>query len=226
MTLVLAAPEARRGQKLWPSFDEDDTTLAWETVRGLAPGTAVRTEGLDLPAWFWAGTGLRNDPSALLVLRPIGTTVGGIVVLHDGVLPDVEPMARDLYKQAPTRTEAEWQKHRAARDAPDGEADFPLGAYVLAARHDAVLSERLRLPEGKVLSWTTIGLGAAPAEFRRLQDAVGSYHVVLAEAGGKRTVGLWAGSDAPRVGQAARPVLRRLFRTQGMWRYGVKFLPA
>lgn len=225
MTLILAAPERKRGQKLWPSFDEDDVTLAWTAVRGLPPGTAVRTEGLELPAWFWAGTGLRNDPAALLALRPVATTVGGMVALHDGTLPDVEPMARSMYAKAPQRDEAEWQRHRLAREAPDGEADFPLGAYVLASRHEQVLTERLRLPVGKVVSWTTIGAGAAPAEFMRLQDAVGPYHVVLVEAGGRRTVGLWAGPGAPRTGQAVRPVLRRLFRTQGAWRHGVKFVP-
>ncbi|HJQ93423.1 MAG TPA: hypothetical protein VJ874_03960 [Candidatus Thermoplasmatota archaeon] len=227
MTLVLAAPSHRRGQKLWPSFDEDDVTLAWQAVRDLKPGTAVRLEGLVLPDWFWAGTGLKADPTAGLSLRLVGTTAGGVVALLDRpfVEPDVEAAAKQWFAQAPARTEAEWQKHRLARESPDGEADFPLGAYVLGPRHEAVLSQRLRLPQGKVLSWTAIGAGAAPAEFIRLQDAVGAYHVVLADCGGERTVGLWAGEAAPRTGQAVQPVLRRLFRTQGAWRYGVKFAP-
>ena len=226
MTLVLATPGRKRGQKFWPSFDEDELTLAWSAVQGLAPGTAVRTEGLELPAWFWAGTGLRHDATALLVLRPIATTVGALVALHDGPLPDVEKAAQALYAKAPTQDEAAWQRHRMGRDAPDGEADFPLGAFVPAARHEQVLAERMRLPPGRVASWTTIGPGAAPAEFTRLQDAVGAYHVMLVEAGGKRTVGLWAGPGAPRTGQAVKPVLRRLFRTQGAWRHGIKFQPA
>lgn len=226
MTLAIAAPERKRGQKLWPSFDEDDVTLAWQAVRALPKGTAVRCEDIALPAWFWAGTGLVADSASPLTLRPIGTTVGGVVALHDGPVPDVEKAAAALYAQAPTRPEAEWQKHRVARESPDGEADFPLGAYVLGARHDAVLVERMRLPPGKVVSWTTIGAGAAPAEFIRLQDAVGAYHVVLADCGGHLTVGLWAADAPPRVGQAVRPVLRRLFRTQGAWRHGVKFAPA
>lgn len=226
MTVILAAPSHKRGQKLWPSFDEDDVTLAWQAVRDLRSGTALRTEGLELPAWFWAGSGLKPDPAAALTVRPVGTTVGGVVVLHDGPLPDVEGAAKALYSQAPGRPEPEWQRHRTARESPDAEADFPLGAYVLGPRHDAVLAQRLRLPQGTVLSWTTIGAGAAPAEFIRLQDAVGAYHVVLVECGGERTVGLWAGEGAPAAGQAVRPVLRRLFRTQGAWRYGVKFAPA
>lgn len=226
MTLVLAAPSHKRGQKLWLSFDEDDVTLAWQAVLGLRPGTALRTEGLELPAWFWAGTGLKPDPTAALTVRPVGTTVGGLVALHDGPLPDVEAAAKGLYDKAPSRPEPEWQRHRTAREAPDGEADFPLGAYVHGARHDAVLAQRLRLPQGTVLSWTTIGAGAAPAEFIRLQDAVGAYHVVLVDCGGERTVGLWAGVEAPRIGQAVQPALRRLYRIQGAWRHGVKFLPA
>lgn len=228
MTLALAAPSHRRGQKLWPSFDEDDVTLAWLAARGLKPGTAVRVEGLALPEWFWAGTGLKADPSAPLSLRSVGTTVGGVVALLDGpfVEPDVEAAARQRFAKAPSRPEADWQRHRLARESPDGEADFPLGAYVLGPRHDAVLAQRMRLPAGTVLSWTTIGAGAAPAEFIRLQDAVGAYHVVFADCGGERTVGLWAGDGAPQTGQAVQPVLRRLFRTQGAWRYGVKFAPA
>jgi hypothetical protein len=224
--LAMAAPERKRGQKLWPSFDEDDVTLAWLAVRGQKPGTPVRTEALELPAWFWQGTGLRQDPQASLTLRTVGTTVGGVVVLHEGAVPDVEAAARAAFAKAPGRAEPDWQRHRTARDAPDGEADFPLGAYVLPARHEAVLERRLRLPAGRVLSWTTIGAGAAPAEFIRLQDAIGAYHVVLADCGGERTVGLWAGDGAPRTGQDVQPVLRRLFRTQGAWRYGVKFVPA
>jgi uncharacterized OB-fold protein len=75
-----------------------------------------------------------------------------------------------------------------------------------------------------VVTWTTVSAGAAPTEFARLQDAVGAYHVVLVEfPDGKRTVGLWTDTSPPTVGAAARTVLRRLFRTQGSWRYGVKF---
>lgn len=227
MTFHLALPRVRRGQKLAYSFDEDELTLAWDAVQAAAlPAAAkVATDGLALPAWFWAGTGLAHDPAASLRLTAVATTVGPAVVLHDGAVPDVEPAARAAHAAAPERDEAAWQRHRLAREAPDGEADFPLGAYVLAARHDEVTAQRMRMPAGRVASWTGIGAGAAPSEFIRLQDAVGAYHVVLVEAGAQRTVGLWAGPEAPRVGQEARPVLRRLFRTQGAWRHGVKFAP-
>lgn len=221
-------PERRRGQKLAFSFDEDELALAWRAVRGagLATGTRLAAHGMELPAWFWAGTGLLHDPAAPLHLSLVATSVGPAVVVHDGAPPDLEPAARSLHRLAADRPEGEWQKQRLARDAPDGEADFPLGAYVLPRRHEAVLAQRMRLPAGVVLAWTAIGPGAAPAEFIRLQDAVGGYHVVLVDCGGQRTVGLWAGEAAPRIGQAAQPVLRRLFRMQGAWRHGVKFTPA
>jgi hypothetical protein len=231
MTLIAAFPSHRRGQKLAFSFDEDDLTLAWDAaVRATIPVGAKVAAELDLPSWWWAGTGLVKDDGAPLVLRAVPTTLGPSVCLHArGEQPDVEAAAKAAYALAPTRPEAEWQRHRLARDAPDTEADFPLGAYVLPARHEAVTAERMRLrlgPEARVASWTTIGAGAAPTEFQRLQEAVGAYHVALVDLpGGARTVGLWAGAEAPRTGQEARPVLRRLLRTQGAWRHGVKFAP-
>jgi uncharacterized OB-fold protein len=229
VTLVAAFPSYKRGQKLAFSFDEDELALAWDAVRraNLAPGTKVAAQ-LDLPAWWWSGTGLAKDDAAPLALRAVPTTLGPSVCLHGaGEEPDVESAAKAAYALAPARPEAEWQKHRTARDAPDTEADFPLGAYVLPARHEAVTAERMRLDPGVVVSWTTIGAGAAPTEFQRLQEAVSAYHVALVELpGGRRTVALWAGVEAPRTGQACGPVLRRLLRTQGAWRHGVKFAPS
>jgi hypothetical protein len=235
MSLITAFPSHKRGQKLAFSFDEDEVTLAWDAVRraGLTPGTKVSAE-LDLPAWWWAGTGLAKDSAAPLVVRFIPTTLGPCVCLHtaprdERVEADVESAAKAAYALAPTRPEAEWQRHRAARDAPDTEADFPLGAYVLPARHEAVTAERMQLrlgPDAAVASWTTIGPGAAPTEFQRLQEAVGAYHVALVDLpDGTRTVGLWAAAEPPATGQAAQPVLRRLLRTQGAWRHGIKFRP-
>jgi hypothetical protein len=229
LSLVAAFPSHKRGQKLAFSFDEDEVGLAWDAVRraGLAPGTHIAAE-VTLPAWWWHGTGLVPDAAALLALREMPTTLGPCVCLSaSGQVPDAESAAKAAYSLAPQRPEAEWQKHRTARDAPDTEADFPLGAYVLPARHDEVTAQRMRLAGGRVASWTTIGAGAAPTEFQRLQEAVGAYHVVLVELpDGRRTVGLWAGIEAPTSREEVRPVLRRLFRTQGTWRHGVKFKPA
>lgn len=224
---VVAMPRFRRGMKMAFHLDEDDVTLAWDAVRkaALPSGTKVRAEGIDLPAWWWKGTGLSSDLAADLCLRPIPTTVGPTVCIHAaGAVPDVEAEAKRLHGSAPTLPEMQWQKVRVARDGPDTEADHPLGAFVTHVRHDEVTAERMRLPSGTVESWTAIGPGAAPTEFLRLQDAVGTYWVVLvAFPSGQRTVGLWAATTPPASGAAASPVLRRLFRTQGAWRYGVKF---
>jgi hypothetical protein len=222
-----AAPGLATSQ-LHYAFDEDAVTLAWDAVRAanVPHGAALSVDGPDLPAWWWTGTGLRKDVQAGLVLRFVMTSVGPVVVVDDGSRRDPEALAHAALALAPAADSGMLERIRAARESADGEADFPLGAYVLPARHDAVLVERMRLPPGKVLSWTTIGAGAAPSEFIRLQDAVGAYHVVLVDCGGKRTVGIWCGAEAPRTGQAVRPALRRLFRSQGAWRYGVKFSPA
>ncbi|MEK6975870.1 MAG: hypothetical protein AABY18_05965 [Candidatus Thermoplasmatota archaeon] len=230
MTLHVAMPSRRRGQKLAPSFDEDELTLAWDAVRkaDLPAGTKVHAVDLAVPAWFWQGAGLVPDADGPFVLRAVATTLGPSVALHaagGAAVPDVEVEARRLHAAARERPEPEWQKYRTARDGPDTEADFPLGAYVLPARHEAVTAQRMTLGPAKVASWTTIGAGAAPTEFLRLQDAVGAYHVVMVEHAGGVTVALWAGDGAPTTGQACAPVLRRLFRTQGAWRHGIKFAP-
>lgn len=226
---VVAMPRFRRGMKMAFHLDEDDVTLAWDVVRkaALPAATAVTARGIELPAWWWAGTGLVQAPDADLVIEPVPTTKGPSVVVHArGPAPDVEAEAARIHAAAPTLPEMQWQRVRIARDGPDTEADFPLGAYVAQARHDEVTAQRMRLPSGAVATWTTIGPGAAPTEFIRLQDAVGAYHVAIAAfPDGSRTAGLWAGMDAPAAGAPAAPVLRRLYRTQGAWRYGVKFAP-
>jgi hypothetical protein len=227
--VFVAMPARRRGQKLAYSFDEDELTLAWDAVRRaqLPANSKVATADLTVPAWFWHGTRLVHDPAAAWTLRAVPTTVGPAVVLHPtGALPEVEGEAKVLHSAARERPEPEWQKHRTAREGQDTEADFPLGAFVIPARHEAVTAQRMTLGSGKVATWTSIGAGAAPTEFLRLQDAVGAYHVVLVDHVGGPTVGLWAGDAPPSTGQACGPVLRRLFRTQGAWRHGVKFAPA
>ncbi len=232
-SLHVAMPSFRRGQKLAYSFDEDELTLAWDVLRQarLAPGATLQEHGLVLPAWFLAGLDLRRAPDAPVAVSAVATTLGPAVAVHPaGVVPDLGARAQALHAAAPERPEPEWQRHRAAREGPDTEADFPLGAFVLAARHDAVTAQRMRLGPATVRSWTSVGAGAAPTEFLRLQEAVGAYHVVLVASAdgpaGKATVGLWTGDRVPATGQACRPVLRRLFRTQGAWRHGVKFAPA
>jgi hypothetical protein len=228
MMLHIAMPSHRRGQKLAFSFDEDELTLAWDALRqaNLGPGTRVAVSGIALPIWFLDGFRLTAAEGVDTVLSLVPTTVGPAVAVSAGPPGDLEAHASALHAKAPTRPEAEWQKHRLAREGQDAEGDYPLGAFVHATRHEVVTRGRMTLSPGKIISSTTIGPGAAPTEFVRLQDAVGAYHVVLVESANVRTVGLWAGEQAPQLGAPCQPVLRRLFRTQGTWRHGIKFEPA
>lgn len=227
--MQLAMPAFRRGQKLAYSFDEDALTLAWDALAGqVPPGSGIKTSGFEqeIPAWLWQGLGLVPDPQGPWHLAYIPTTAGPSVALFRGDATEVESAARARLESAPQRPEAAWAQHRLARDLPDGEGDYPLGAYVTQTAHDAVLARRMKLEPGRVASWTTITAGAGPTEFARLQQAVGAYHVALVKTPSGATVGIWTGADAPATGQACRPVLRRLFRTQNAWRYGIKFSPA
>jgi hypothetical protein len=158
----------------------------------------------------------------------VPTTLGPSVAIHDatGHAPDVEAAAKALHEAAPARREDAWQRHRTARDAPDTEADYPLGAYVMPSRHEAVTASRMKLGAGKVVTWTQVGVGAAPTEFTRWQEAFGPYHTVMvAFPDGSRTVGLWGAETPPAAGQPVQPALRRLWKTQGAWRHGVVFVP-
>lgn len=232
MPLALAMPRSKRGMKLQFSFDEDEVSLAWDAIRKakLPAGSKVAAHGFEkpIPAWFWSGTGLVAADDAPHHLRAIPTTLGPSVALHAvGPVPDVEAAAKALFDAASNRKEDAWQNHRLARDAPDAEGDYPLGAYVVQARHDDVTAARMRLPAGTVTTWTQVGAGAAPTEFARWQQAFGAYHTVMAAfPDGSRTVGLWRGEAAPATGQAVQPALRRLWKTQGAWRHGVVFVPA
>ncbi len=229
---ALAMPRTKRGMKLQFSFDEDELSLAWDAVRkaALPAGSKVAAHGFEkpIPAWFWMGTGLVAADDASHHLRAIATTLGPSVAIHSaGPAPDVEAAAKLAYDATTARREDAWQRHRNARDAPDTEADSPLGAYVTQARHDEVTTSRMRLPNGTVVSWTQVGAGAAPTEFARWQEAFGPYHtVMIAFPDGTRTVGLWCGESPPTNGQAVQPALRRLWKTQTAWRHGVVFVPA
>lgn len=221
-----AMPAVRRGQKMAFSFDEDEWTLLYDAVVKEGPGP-LQLKGFPgpPPSWLTAiACPVQDDAPRTASL--LATMAGPLVAVHAGDLPDVEAVAQEHFRRAPTRPEADWQRHRLARDLPDSERDFPLGAFVLPERFEAVTAERLGMGTARVRLHTTMGLGAAPTEFGRLQDAVGPFHVVLVEHEAGRTVGIWTETTAPAPGTLAKPVLRRLFRMQGAWRYGVKFGPA
>lgn len=223
--VAFAAPSLAAGGKLHFAFDEDEATLLWDAAAaaGLAAGTHVACY-TELPTWWWKGTKLVQDSAAPRSLRMAATSVGPVAWVDDGTKRDPEGLALAALSLAPMPI-GDLERVQAARDRPDGEAEQPLGAYVTPARHEHVLIDRMRISLGRVVTWTRISVGAAPTEFLRLQDAVGDYFVVMVEHDAGRTVGIWSGATPPSIGQSVRPLLRRLFRQQGAWRYGIKFGP-
>lgn len=80
--------------------------------------------------------------------------------------------------------------------------------------------------EGALHTWTTIAKGGGPTEFDEWQALDGDYVVAIVDLpGGPRVAGMMTRTDPEslRVGQAVRPVLRRLYAQEGAWRYGTKF---
>lgn len=228
---AFAAPALAHAGRLELAFDEDEASLAWDAVRaaGLPAGARLAATGLGLPAWWWKGTGLVEDDASERCLAKAETPIGLVFCVLDpaATRPDPQALAAAALARAPAVDAATLARIQRAREGSDLEGDYPLGAHVTPARHDEVLAGRMRMGPGRVVSWTTIGAGAAPSEFARLQDAVGAYHVAIAQLeDGSRTVGIWTEATHPRVGQATRPALRRLYRQQGQWRHGVKLAPA
>lgn len=83
-------------------------------------------------------------------------------------------------------------------------------------------------PRGRVFAATVIGRGGAPSEFAEQQRQTGEYGVAIVDLEkGARTVAQVADAEARplAVGAAVEPVLRRLYRQNGVWRYGLKWRP-
>jgi len=220
-----AAPSLRFRDRLRFAYDEDELTLLWDAVRaaGLASGTAIDVSGAQPPAWWWAATGMHPAVDGVAV-RLAHTRCGPVALVGSG---DPDATARAAWSAARELDAAAAKRLDDARDGPARPEESPMGAFVTPQRHEEVLLQRLRLPAGTVEHATRIGAGAAPSEFLAFQEAHGDYQVLLVRfPDGSATVGMWAGEEPAREGQAVRPVLRRLFRQQGAWRYGAKFGPA
>jgi uncharacterized OB-fold protein len=72
---------------------------------------------------------------------------------------------------------------------------------------------------------TTISPGAQPAEFDPWVEAVGSYDVVVVRADPEVRLTAQMADTEPgstHIGDRVRLSLRRLYRTEGAWRYGLK----
>ncbi len=83
-------------------------------------------------------------------------------------------------------------------------------------------------PMGQVHSFTIIARGAAPTEFLEQQEAQGEYAVALVQLDdGPRITAQLTDVDpkAVEVGMGVVMVLRKLYRQEGIPRYGMKFRP-
>lgn len=84
---------------------------------------------------------------------------------------------------------------------------------------------------GRVHTLAVIAEGGGPTEFDFLQEAWGSYASLIVEPdglAGTRIPGLGADA-APEdfgIGGRVEAVFRRIYATEGRWRYGTKFRPA
>lgn len=228
MTVRVGAPDLRMDGRLVWRFGEDAVTASLELVQGvdIPAGTPLAARGVALPAWWWRATGLVASDAAKWHVVALDGEHGEAVVLTDEDLATVTTTLVRALANAHRLDQEAFKALQRARDPAPRASDFPLGAHVTDSRHEEVLLLRLAMPEGRVRTWTRVAPGAGPAEFERLQEAQGAYHVALVEHDdGRRTVGLWTGRDPPVEGTLVRPIVQRLHLRDGVWRYGVALAP-
>ncbi len=81
---------------------------------------------------------------------------------------------------------------------------------------------------GEVYAYTIIARGSSPTEFKEQQDLVGEYGVCLVQLEeGPRIVAQLTDCDPSEagIGTPVESVLRRIYRQEGVVRYGYKFRP-
>lgn len=99
--------------------------------------------------------------------------------------------------------------------------------------HERVSFDSVELPRvGTIVAVTVIGQGGAPPEFVEQQRRDGAFAVAVVELeAGDETVRLPAqltdcDPTEPSAGDPVRAVFRRIYGTEGVDRYGLKFTPA
>ena len=98
----------------------------------------------------------------------------------------------------------------------------------VAARLAAPFNGRSSNDDALVVAATVIGPGGQPTEFDPQVTAQGGYGVVLAELAPGQRVTLQVTDAEPgrvRIGDRVDTRLRRLYATEGEWRYGRKAVP-
>ncbi len=109
-----------------------------------------------------------------------------------------------------------------------GKVNFPPKGVCKYCNASSDFEEIQLSGRGKVHTFTLIGAGGAPPELAEHEKAGGSYPVAIVELEeGPKVIGQMAdvnGKDV-KIDMPVRAELRRIYREEGVIRYGFKFVP-
>lgn len=109
-----------------------------------------------------------------------------------------------------------------------GQVNFPPKGVCKYCNASSDFEETQLSGRGKVHTFTLIGAGGAPPEFAEQEKAGGSYPVAIVELEeGPKVIGQMADVNTKdvKIGMPVRAELRRIYREEGVIRYGFKFVP-
>jgi len=109
-----------------------------------------------------------------------------------------------------------------------GKVNFPPKGVCKYCNASSDFEEVQLSGRGRVHTFTLIGAGAAPPEFAEQEKAGGSYPVAIVELEeGPKVIGQLADvrPQEVRIGMPVHAELRRIYREEGVVRYGFKFVP-
>ncbi|MFQ5986956.1 MAG: OB-fold domain-containing protein [Thermoplasmata archaeon] len=138
-------------------------------------------------------------------------------------------VSQGAYVSLPTYLESAEARYRlvASRCTACNRVDFPPRLVCLdCGGHD--LAQEVLSGKGEVYARTIIAPGSSPTEFQEQQDLIGSYAVGLVQLQeGPRVISQLTDGDPTEVaiGMPVEAVLRRIYRQEGVVRYGYKFRP-
>lgn len=208
----LVLPAGRLGRKARPSL-APRTEL---TPRVGDAGAAAAL--LELCHDLSASAGARHVASASRGQALLVELGPGQVPVHGLEDPRTEDTTREAWRQLSEADPVPW-------------AQASQGAYVSAETYEADPQARYGAQAtgpGTVEAVTTIQAGP-PGEFLAQHEAAGPYDVAIVELDateGERVIGQAAVPPGHlAIGDRVRPVLRRLFRQEGRWRYALKWWP-
>ncbi|HVL49146.1 MAG TPA: OB-fold domain-containing protein [Candidatus Thermoplasmatota archaeon] len=138
-----------------------------------------------------------------------------------------EPLGAYIPPATYTRDLPARYRLEASRCGACGRLAYPPPAACPACGGRAFARERLA-GRAVVETFTVIGRGGSPGEFAPEQAFAGEYPVAVVRfEEGPRVTARLADVETGRIaiGLEVEPALRRLYRQQGAWRYGLKFVP-